>query len=113
MQHAVTLQCLLAVAKHREYTVGDSTFSDQIHSWDTDARTMAQYIWNAYCRRTPSETFLNALASFRADEIRPFMTAAYNDMLAFRKKLAELTSARCVWELSVKDVTGLVCEGGL
>ena len=112
-QHAVTLRCLLAVAKHRNYEVVDPTFSEQVHSWDTDVRIMAQYLWNAYCRQTDSATFLKALASFRSEDMRPFLTAAYNDLVTFRQKLVALDGARSNWKINTKDVTGLVCGDAL
>ena len=112
-QHAVTLRCLLAVAKHREYAVADQAFNEQMHSWDTDVRIMAQYLWNAYCRQTESATFLKALACFSADEIRPFLTDSYNELVELRQKHLALDGARNLWRLSVKDVTGIVCGGVL
>jgi hypothetical protein len=112
-QHAVTLRCLLAVAKHRNYEVVDPTFSEQVHSWDTDVRIMAQYLWNAYCRQTDSATFLKALASFRSEDMRPFLTEAYNDLVTFRQKLVALDGARSNWKINTKDVTGLVCGDAL
>lgn len=112
-QHAVTLRCLLAVAKHRNYEVVDPTFSEQVHSWDTDVRIMAQYLWNAYCRQTDSATFLKALASFRSEDMRPFLTAAYNDLVTFRQKLVALDGARSNWKINTKNVTGLVCGDAL
>lgn len=112
-QHAVTLQCLMAVAKHRNYEVVDPTFSEQVNSWDTDVRIMAQYLWNAYCRQTDSATFLKALASFRPEDIQPFLTAAYNDLVTFRQKLVALDDARSNWKINTKNVTGLVCGDAL
>ena len=112
-QHAVTLRCLLAVAKHRNYEVVDPTFSEQVHSWDTDVRIMAQYLWNAYCRQTDSATFLKALASFRSEDMRPFLTEAYNDLVTFRQKLVALDGARSNWKINTKAVTGLVCGDAL
>ena len=112
-QHAVTLRCLLAVAKHRNYEVVDPTFSEQMHSWATDVRIMAQYLWNAYCRQTDSATFLKALASFRSEDMRPFLTEAYNDLVTFRQKLVALDGARSNWKINTKNVTGLVCGDAL
>jgi hypothetical protein len=112
-QHAVTLRCLLAVAKHRNYEVVDPAFSEQMHSWDTDVRIMAQYLWNAYCRQTDSATFLKALASFRSEDMRPFLTEAYNDLVTFRQKLVALDGARSNWKINTKNVTGLVCGDAL
>ena len=112
-QHEVTLSCLLAVAKHRNYEVVDLAFSEQVNSWDTDVRIMAQYLWNAYCRQTDSATFLKALASFRSEDMRPFLTAAYNDLVTFRQKLVALDGARSNWKINTKAVTGLVCGDAL
>ena len=112
-QHAVTLRCLLAVAKHRNYEVVDPAFSEQMHSWATDVRIMAQYLWNAYCRQTDSATFLKALASFRSEDMRPFLTEAYNDLVTFRQKLVALDGARSNWKINTKNVTGLVCGDAL
>ena len=84
-----------------------------MHSWDTDVRIMAQYLWNAYCRQTESATFLKALACFSADEIRPFLTDSYNELVELRQKHLTLDGARNLWRLSVKDVTGIVCGGVL
>ena len=114
-QHEVTLSCLLAVAKHRNYEVVDLAFSEQVNSWDTDVRIMAQYLWNAYCRQTDSATFLKALASFRSEDMRPFLTAAYNDLVTFRQKLValDLDGARSNWKINPKAVTGLVCGDAL
>ena len=112
-QHAVTLRCLLAVAKHRNYEVVDPAFSEQMHSWATDVRIMAQYLWNAYCRQTDSATFLKALASFRSEDMRPFLTEAYNDLVTFRQKLVALDGARSDWKINTKNVTGLVCGDAL
>jgi hypothetical protein len=74
---------------------------------------MAQYLWNAYCRQTDSATFLKALASFRSEDMRPFLTAAYNDLVTFRQKLVALDGARSNWKINTKDVTGLVCGDAL